>query len=446
MTSLQDTFMASLGIETLVDPAQLSNYAIDGMLPKAVLSPSSVEAVSQALSLASKEGYKVIPWGGGTQIALGNAPEGVDLVLSMGSLNRMLFHEPADMVASVEAGMPLATLQKELAANGQWLPLEAPLPSKATIGGILAGNASGPSRLAYGTARDWLIGIKVVHADGTVTKAGGRVVKNVTGYDLNKLYVGSMGTLGVIVEATFKVAPIPLTTATLMATFQSMSAALESAQELLNQSTMPNALQVVNRESMRNLPGFSVSGNAEAGLLALFSGRAKAVKRRLDDAVLAMRDRGVITVENLAEGQSDPLWQSLTDLGWDPQTPPALMATVSIVPSYVGDVLSAVESFSSSVPTPGIVADVGSGLVRVLWGNETDSSTTSQTIQEIIKELREAAQRLGGYVIIEKCPLDIKPTLDVWGDSFEGIDVMRRIKQELDPARILNPGRYVGRL
>ena len=446
MTSLSDTLLASLGNETLADPTQLPNYSIDGMIPKAVLFPNSVEAVTQALSLASSEGYKVTPWGGGTQMALGNVPERVDLVLGLGRLDRMLFHEPADMVASVEAGMSLATLQKELAANGQWLPLEAPLPSKATIGGILATNASGPSRLAYGTARDWLIGIKVVHADGTVTKAGGRVVKNVTGYDLNKLYVGSLGTLGVIVEATFKVGPMPHTTATLMGTYQSMSAALESAQELLNQSTIPNTLLVMNSEAMSNSPVLTVSGSEGAGLLALFSGRAKAVKRRLDDAVLAMKCRGAITVENLADGEGVPLWQSLTDLGWDPQTPPALMATVSIVPSHVCDVLSAVDSLSGSGPTPCIVADVGSGLVRVLWGNEADSSTTSQAIQDIIKGLHEAAQRLGGHAVIERCPIDVKPAIDVWGDSFEGMDFMRRIKQELDPAGILNPGRYVGRL
>ena len=446
MTSLSETLMASLGNETLADPTQLPGYTVDGILPKAVLSPNGVEAVSQALSLACKGGYKVTPWGGGTQMALGNVPKRVDLVLGLGRLNHMLFHEPGDLVASVEAGMSLATLQEELATKGQWLPLEAPLPSKATIGGILAANASGPSRLSYGTARDWLIGINVVHADGTVTKAGGRVVKNVTGYDLNKLYVGSLGTLGVIVEATFKVAPQPHTTATLMATFQSMSAALESAQELLNQSTMPNALQVVNSEAMSSLPGSTVTRNAGAGLLALFSGREKAVKRRSDDAARAIKVKTAITAESLAQEEGDALWQSLTDLGWDRQASPALMATVSTVPSHVSDVLPAIDSLSGSGPTPGIVADVGSGLVRVLWGRQGDSLPTSQTIQEIIKGLREAAQRLGGYVIIEKCPLDIKPTLDVWGDSFEGMDIMRRIKQELDPARILNPGRYVGRL
>ena len=135
-------------------------------------------------------------------MGLGNPPTGLDLVLGLERLNGLAFHEPADLVAAAQAGMTIDAFLGELARHGQTLPLEFPLSSKATVGGVLAANAGGPSRLAFGGLRDWLIGLRVVRASGEVTKSGGQVVKNVTGYDLNKLYTGSLGTLGVIVEAT----------------------------------------------------------------------------------------------------------------------------------------------------------------------------------------------------------------------------------------------------
>ena len=155
--------------------------------------------MSRVMALVSQEGWKVVVRGGGTQMAMGNLAVEVDVLVGTSRLNRLLAHEPADLTATVEAGMTLGSVQEHLAGRGQFLPLEAPLPSQATVGGILAANTSGPFRLAYGTARDWLIGVRAVHADATVTRSGSKVVKNVTGYDLNKLYVGSLGTLAIIV-------------------------------------------------------------------------------------------------------------------------------------------------------------------------------------------------------------------------------------------------------
>ena len=209
MTSPSDSLPGTVGHSASVPPHRLAEYSVDGLIPSTVVSPEDVAEVSRVLSQASGEDAKVAPWGGGTQMGLGNPPTGLDLVLDLGRLDGVLFHEPGDLVAGVEAGITLEAFQERLAQRGQILPLEAPYPSRATIGGILAANASGPSRLGHGTARDWLIGIAVVRSDGAATKAGARVVKNVTGYDLNKLYTGSLGTLGVIVGATFKLSPLP---------------------------------------------------------------------------------------------------------------------------------------------------------------------------------------------------------------------------------------------
>ena len=418
--------------------------------------PGKVEEVSEVLSYAAREGSMVVPWGGGTQMALGNRPRGVDLVLGLGRLNHLLFHEPGDLVASVEAGITLNEVQEELANKEQFLPLEAPLPSRATVGGILAANASGPSRLAYGTARDWLVGVKVVGSDGTITKSGGRVVKNVTGYDLNKLYIGSLGTLGVIVQATFKVAPLPHDRKTLVAAYPSLSAALESAQEILRQSFSPQALHVVNGEIMGRLVGLVPTAASQASLMALLAGRTAAVKRKADDSARVMERGGARNVERLSNDEGAALWQAQTDLGWaedafaltdsSPKGLPYLVAKISLVPSRVGDFLAMADSLGGPTFRQGVVADVGSGLVRLLWWTQEGFPITLEDTEDLIGRLRRGVRHHEGHVVVERCPLEVKSKIDVWGEPLEGMAIMRRIKQELDPEGILNPGRFVGRI
>ena len=438
-TSLPDTLVGSLGSEGVASQDHLSHYSVDGVVPEAAVLPSGIDAVSQVLAFASDAGKVVVPRGGGTQMALGNTPPRVDLVMGLTRLNRLLFHEPGDLVAGVEAGISLNTLQAELALQGQFLPMEGPLPDRATIGGILAANATGPSRFTYGSPRDWLIGIKVVHSDGAVTKSGGRVVKNVTGYDLNKLYTGSLGTLGIIVEATFKLAPAPAERVTLVATYPSTNTALAAAGGLLRQSATPQALQVIDRRVTGRLPGL-VPGVNQATVLALLSGRRVAVKRRADDCATALDRGGARTVGTLSSKDGDRLWQAITDLGWTEEMPPSLVAKVGILPSQVGEFLEV----ASQLDRPGVVADVGSGLVRLLWWPDDAVANTEEDLERIIHRLRDVVYSINGHVVIERCPVHIKSNLDVWGDPPEAIDVMRRVKGQLDPAGILNAGRFAG--
>jgi glycolate oxidase FAD binding subunit len=205
------------------------------------LRPETVEAVQQAVRHAAEQGQSVIPWGGGTGQDYGSLPQKADVLLDLSGLSALVAHEYADMTVTVQAGMTLARLQEQLAQHGQFLPLDPPHPEAATIGGILATNACGPLRLGYGTARDWLIGLKVVDAQGRLVKGGGRVVKNVTGYDLPKLHIGALGTLGVMVEATFKVSPKPETTRTLVAQ-ASPASDLKTAATRLWHETRPVSL------------------------------------------------------------------------------------------------------------------------------------------------------------------------------------------------------------
>src|SRR6516225_9507792 len=234
----------STDIRTVYDPDELRQYAVDGVLPRLAIIPETVEQVSQAVTLANQQGLTLITRGGGSRLNLGSIPERFDVLLETTKLTRLLEHEAPDLTCHAEAGSTIAALQAQLATKGQWLALDPPDAQQATIGGVLASNASGPKRLRYGTARDMVIGLHVVQASGEVARSGGRVVKNVAGYDLNKLYIGSLGTLGIIVEANFKLQPLPAEERTLILTFSNAVDAMQNVIALLGSLSTPSAIEL----------------------------------------------------------------------------------------------------------------------------------------------------------------------------------------------------------
>ena len=254
-------------------------WSVRGRSPRLLCAPATPEAAAQALGFCAEAGAAVVPWGGGSQQRLGAAPRAVDVVLTTRVLANLVEYEPANLTATVEAGMRLADLQKVLGERGQWLPYDPPVAIEATVGGLLATNPSGPWRLRVGGLRDLVIGTRVATPLGAVAKAGGRVVKNVTGYDVNKLYIGALGTLGLIVEVTFKVSPRPATEATWWGQFASASEAAKVVGRLLRSPLQPSAVLVGNARAAQ-LCGLDVPAGRWA-LLARASGFAPAVARHL---------------------------------------------------------------------------------------------------------------------------------------------------------------------
>jgi len=399
-------------------------HAVDSLLPRLVVTPRDVGALAVALSLANEHGAAVIPWGGGRHMSLGSAPERYDIALSTRKLIRVIEHEPADLTITVEAGTTMGALQETLAEHGQFLPIDA--PADATVGGVLAANVSGASRHAYGLPRDWLIGCRVAHVDGSISKGGGRVVKNVAGYDMPKLYVGSLGTLGVIVEATFKVAPLPPVQETLTARFTSLEEAAQAVHEADERSL---ALRGV---ALRQTPG-------ERETMASFwlAGPQAAVER-------TRRELGELcagaTMERL-EGEAsevfwnpspDPnsrIWQSLGEEG-------CAETKASLPPSKVRDYMRALDGLAGETvayPTTGFV------LAKLL---DADAGALASAIAEA----RRIAEELGGSLVVTSAPAEVKRRVDVWGDPGNALALMRRLKEQFDPKGTLNPGRYVGGL
>ena len=222
-----DELQRIVGESGILSEEQVVAYTFDGYVPKAVVLPTSIQEMQEVLQFAVTQGLSVMPAGAGTKLGIGNLPEKVDVVLATTRLNSVVEYEPADLTVTVEAGIRLRDLQTELAKHRQYLVLNPPYADRCTIGGIVATNASGSFRLRHGTARNQVLGLRVVRADGTVVKSGGKVVKNVAGYDLNKLYIGAFGTLGIITEVTLKLSPIPVRQAILTADFQRRSGCRE---------------------------------------------------------------------------------------------------------------------------------------------------------------------------------------------------------------------------
>ena len=473
--SFSEQLAGLLGSDAVLEPAVSKDYAVDGVEPIAVVRPVDRQGISQVLSWASSEKMAVSPRGGGTQLALGNTPKKLDLILDLGRYgSKAPDHQPADLTVTVEAGITLEALQAQLSQQGQFLPLEAPLASEATIGGILAANASGPMRYAYGLPRDWLIGISVVNAQGVETKSGGKVVKNVAGYDLNKLYTGSLGTLGVTVEATFKLSPLPPESGALVVSFSSLPEGIQAVSHLLRQVFAPQGLQVIDGpvaqriaptgavSSLRDQHESGLAHGREATVVAFFSGRPRAVKRRLDDATILLQDAGAKDVARLDVGESSVLLRGLTDIGWTSESPPYLSLKINLPSSAVGPLVDrlsgeATGETNAVLNSPhlenGTMADPAFGSMRLLWWQRDQAPPTAHgdnggpteaQVVAVISSIRDRSRRLGGSVVVEHCPLSVKQQIDVWGGPPEGIEIMRRIKGKFDPAGILNPGRFVG--
>ncbi len=410
---------------------EAAQWAVHGRLPRLICRPATAEALAAALACCDRAGAAVIPWGGGTQQHLGLPPRRADVVLSTRALNRLVAYEPANLTATVEVGLRLADLQASLGEHGQWLPLDPPLPPEATVGGLLATNPSGPRRLKDGSLRDLVIGTRVAAPDGKVTRAGGRVVKNVTGYDLNKLHVGALGTLGVVVEATFKVAPRPETERTWLGLFRAAAEAGRAVAAILHRPLMPTGLEMLDGRLAERL-GLALPPGHWA-LLARASGFGPAVQRHLDEFAAAGAAAGAVEGEVLAAERAEAIWSAYAataaDLRW---TAGVLTCRLAVPPTAVAALCEGIAAVGEG---PLVWAQAAGAL---FWSVPADVADRA-----LVAQLRELAEAAGGKLVVENWSPPLAD-LDVWGAPGGPLGLMRALKQEYDPRGTLNPGRFVG--
>jgi glycolate oxidase FAD binding subunit len=409
-------------------------YAVDGLCPSVVVRARDAAGVSAALATAARHGLAVIPWGGGTAIELGNIPTRYDVALDLRGLGRVLEYRPRDLTVTVQAGITLAALQRLLDADGQMVALDPPLPERATVGGTVAADCTGPRRHRYGTARDLVIGVQAALADGTPVKSGGRVVKNVAGYDLNKLFVGSHGTLAVITAVTFRLWPAPRERCAVAAAFDTVEKAHAAAMRVRNSTLAPLSLDLLNAEAARLLPAGAAHGAASHWVLFAELGGSTAELRRTRAELERIAGAAGSSATDVLEGdEAERARVRLRDAAaLDPV--PSLVVALDVLPSQVADVCRALAQ--TGAPRPRIIARMGSGQVRCLWHDGALNE-----VEQLPGRLRALAGPPGGTVVVERASVALKRTLDVWGIAGPDVTIMRRIKQQFDPAGILSPGR-----
>ncbi len=360
---------------------------VDGLTPSRVERPATPEQVAEALAAAAEAGEAVVPVGGGRAIGLGDPPDRLDVVLETRALRRVVEMSQADMTVSVEAGITVEELNGELAGLGQFLPVDPFNAPGHTIGGVLAAGLSGPLRLRYGSPRDFVIGLRVALPDGRLATSGGRVVKNVSGYDLNKLHQGALGSLGVIVAASFKVFPKPLAEVTLEARPDDP---WTEAARALDLAMPPSALELAG----------------DGRLLARLAGSGEGVRRMAGELG----------------------WTEVDAAAWDEHARRGgeTWARLSVPPARLREVVDRLDG-GSWWASPGV------GVAH--WTGDLDAGA--------LRLARAAAESAGGALVLMAAPAELKRAVGAWGTQPATMEWMRRLRDAFDPRRTLSPGRYV---
>lgn len=379
----------------------LAAYAVGGVTPRQHI-PARTEAdVVDAIRAANADRRAIVLWGGGTRIGIGDPPRRYDLALDLRGLAGIVDHQPADLTVTVRAGTTVAELQSALAAHDQWWPVEVAHPERATVGGTIASAADGPARYRYFHPRDWAIGVRAVLGDGTLTKAGGKVVKNVTGYDLTRLYSGSFGTLCALVEVTLKLAPRPAHTLTLKIDLPGLTQAYRTVRELLRERQPFDAVAVVVG------PRTEAFGSPTwAALFVRLAGSAAAVARL----------RAEVAARLPVADAPDDVWGRIADLPAD--APTSLRGTWP-----AGD---PVEPYAAD-----IVWYPGIEIAHILDDQDEDSA----------RRLRGAAEAAAGALVVERAPHALRAAVGTWGTPRTPAAVAQGLRERFDPRGVLAPGR-----
>jgi len=398
--------------------ASVPEDAVDGVLPSVVVEPGTPGELAGVLKTATDAGLHVIPRGGGTKMEWGNPPRSGEVIVSTRRMNRVVEHAWADMTATVEAGCTVQQLQQTLAEHAQRLALDPLWPERATVGGILATNDSGPLRIRFGSLRDLIIGITLALPDGTLAKSGGKVVKNVAGYDLPRLANGSLGTLGVITQAIFRLHPAPRETRILCFSAKDNGAMSALLLSILDSRLVPTGMQV------------RAGDTAPPEIDVRFEGTAAGCEEQIGQVLRLAA--GTAQIEPRAE-----VWNARALLWFGNE--PSLVGKFSLLPASLGAFFGAVGKVSerSQLSWRAIAQAVGVGLLRL-------EGSSSSALLTALQDLRQDLERSGGSLSILRCPPEVKSKTDVWGSGGDALPLMRNIKAQFDPTATLNPGRFIG--
>src|SRR3984885_12652562 len=437
------------------DFAQLATFEIDRKLPAAAVRPGTSEEVAEIAKFAASEKLALVPTGARTKLGIGYAPSRYDLALDMTRLNKVIAYDPGDLTLSVEAGVPLAKLAQVLAEHRQFLPLPVPFVNRTTIGGLIASGVDSPLRQFYGTARDFLLGMEYVTGEGVATKSGGRVVKNVTGYDIHKLMIGALGTLGVITRVNFKTFPMPLATRGFIARFATAENALDMRQRIAQSALTPLTVEILSprvaelfasdaatRYERAAMPA-NVISNTEWALTTGYAGNEAVLERYAKDLQRIARESGATGVSILAENLS-PAWARKREfipiaLASSPAT---TIVKMSVLPMRMTDTLASPQKTAERNNLLWAAMARGLGIIYFAILPSDHTEECRQRVATATSTIQEACAKLAGHATIPWAPAEWKTTLQIWGPPRPDFAQMQKVKSVFDPQKILSPGRF----
>jgi glycolate oxidase FAD binding subunit len=463
MASLTDSSRLS-GIagrsSVITDPEELRAYQIGGRIPAVVVRPRASEEVAEIVKFAGAERLAIVPTGARTKLWMGMPPRQYDLALDMTQLDRVIAYDPGDLTLGVEAGTPLRKIAGVLAEHRQFLPLPAPFTSLATIGGTIASGVDTPLRQFYGTARDYLLGTEFVTGAGLLAKSGGRVVKNVTGYDIHKLMVGALGTLGVITKINFRTFPLPGVTRAFVALFETARSALDLRHRVARSPLTPLTVEILSPRAAELFSG-DVAAQIESAPIprnlfsrshwtftTSFAGNQKMLERYERDLLQMAERSGATSASVLADADMTGA------LGRTREFIPIALASsaattivkVVVLPSRLSESLedTARAAETNSLPWAALVRGLGVIYLALLPSDGEES--TLRLVRVATDQILAKSSALGGNATIPWCPTEWKSGLRVWGLERGDLEQTRRLKNVFDPRGVLSPGRFMGGL
>ena len=441
MSAIAHTFETILGADAVctwealkANSPSLQSQIAQAITPETqidcIIYPSTPAELAEAIACAHTQRWRVLVCGSGSKLHWGGLAQGVQVVISTARMNRLIEHAAGDMTVTVEAGMRFADLQALLAKSGQFLTADPAYRQTATLGGIVATADTGTLRQRYGGIREFLIGISLVRTDGQAAKAGGRVVKNVAGYDLMKLFAGSYGTLGAISELTFRLYPLPSASQTVVLT-GAAEAIAQATSTLLASGLTPTAIELLSAEALMAL-GFSSGQGSNLGLIARFQGIEISVEKQSEQVLKISQMLGLSGV-SLTDASESSLWHPLQELMEYRPTEPQIFCKIGVLPA------KAVETLVKLADLP----DLESAIATFHASSGLGTLRCTAPLQSLL-DLRQICQNQGGFLTVLEAPIALKQKLDVWGYSGNALEIMRRLKQQFDSENLFSPGRFVG--
>lgn len=395
-----------------------------------LVEPSTEEEAAAILHYADENGLAVIPAGNGTNLHLGEMPRRANILLSTKRMAGIKEHSVGDLTITVQAGTPFSEVQEFLRQHGQFIPVTPPSQG-STIGGLVAAAIGGPERVLYGSWRDQVIGLRVIYPSGQLIRTGGKVVKNVAGYDMGKLFVGSYGSLALITEITLKVRPYPKHRELLLAGSSIFPPLLRLAERILASECVPSALELAVHQEQAKLRYQLAIGSDEVERAARY--QAERIKQFADD---------ISTDISLHMHDSQETETHWTDwqTKWSRSERDSMMLRVGIPIPCVGEQLAYYEQETANLGIKlSYTVSLGVGLLKLRLQSQNQGA-----LQNVVLRMREAVEETGGYLVVEDASSHLKNSLGVWGKAPGSLALMRGVKQTIDPQGIMSPGRFVG--